>query len=149
MVEKVKVKYRMGKAGMAFWMGAAIIADLITLIPFAGDIVGPLFWICVSIYLWKIGCGLLNARRLATSVISMIAEMIPGAQEFPLLVLGMLAIILMIRIEDKTGVNISGKLGKKGAGGHVKDGVNPPKMQQAPLNQDGVRAPNGGLPPSK
>ncbi len=144
-MEKTKLKYRIGAVGIVFLVALATLADLFSLIPFVGDIVGPIFWICASVYLWKIGCGLLNARRLATSLISMVAEMIPIVQELPLILAGMIAVIVMVRMEDKTGISIPG-IGDKKSGSHlVQNGVNPPHQQQIPLNQDGVRAPGGGL----
>ena len=148
-MEETKPKYRMGTAGIVFWIAFAALADLLSLIPFVGDFVGPIFWVCASIYLWKVGCGLLNARRLATSLISMIAEMIPGVQEFPLILAGIIAIIIMVRVEDKTGISVPGIGGKKTGSTLVQNGVNPPRIQQSPLNQGGVRAPGGGLQSSE
>lgn len=148
-MEEIKPKYRIGTAGIVFWVALAALADLFSLIPFVGDIVGPIFWICASIYLWKVGCGLLNARRLATSLISMVAEMIPIVQEFPLILAGMIAVIVMVRAEDKTGISVPGIGGKKTGSSLVQNGVNPPHQQQIPLNQGGVRAPSGGLQSNK
>jgi len=130
---------------MLFWILFAALADLLSLIPFVGSIVGPIYWVCFSIYLWKIGCGLLNARRLATGITSMVIEIIPAFQAFPTILIGTIAIIVMVRTEDKTGITVPGLGSKKPASTLVENGVNPPRVQQTPLNQDGIRAPNGGL----
>ncbi|MEK9177941.1 MAG: hypothetical protein AAB777_02350, partial [Patescibacteria group bacterium] len=58
---------------------------------------------------------------------------------------GMIAVIVMVRAEDKTGISVPGLSGGKGAKNIVQNGVNPPRQQQIPLNQGGVRAPSGGL----
>lgn len=131
-------KYRMGMLGIVFWLGLAIIADLASLIPFVGSVVGPIFWVIFSIYLWKIGCGFVNARRLATGSLSMVAEIIPGIQELPLVVVGVIIVIFMVRAEDKTGISLtphSGKITKlNGSNARLPE-------KRVPLNVDGIRMP--------
>lgn len=145
-------KYRVGIIGTIALVAGASVADLISLIPFAGTITSPIFWLFASIYLWYAGCGLLNSRRLATSLLSLIAEVVPAIQELPLTLAGIIAVLIMIRIEDKTGLKIPGV-------GPKTDGVRSPLYQdgrrmpdiarmervEGPMNMDGVRAPNGGL----
>lgn len=142
----------MGWMGISVILITAVIADLLSLVPFVGDIVGPIFWVCVSIYLWSIGCGLLNARRLATSIISMVAEMIPLVQELPLIFAGALAVIILVRIEDKTGKKLMP--GSNKLSGSRKplynNGVRQPEYNvqnnvSRSINIEGVRPPNGGL----
>ncbi len=101
---------RVSNMGAAFWVALAAGADLFSLIPFVGDISGPVFWVCASIYLWKKGCGLINARRLAATLISMVAEMIPAIQEFPITILGIVVVIALIRLEDRTGLGLMKKI---------------------------------------
>ena len=135
-------RIRIGQ-GVALIVLAAI-ADLITLIPIAGDIVGPVFWISVSIYFWKSGLGVMNVGRLVTSTVSLVAEMFPVIQELPTILVGMIIIIVLFFFEDKSGVHISSIIGG-GKSPLNKTGVRatPPPI---PLNQGGVRPPNGGLP---
>jgi hypothetical protein len=130
---KQKTKYRIGTVAVILLIVTAVIADLITLIPIAGDIVGPLYWIIVSVYLWKAGLGFVNGRRLAVEAISIVAELIPVVQELPAILAGVIAIIIMTRIEDRTGISLN-PLKKKG--------VTPPRMSRQPLNSTpGVRPP--------
>ncbi|MDE2188529.1 MAG: hypothetical protein KGJ35_02255 [Patescibacteria group bacterium] len=117
---------KIGNVSAIILLFLAAIADLLCLIPFVGDVVGPVFWIAVAIYLWKIGCGFINPRRLITEVISMIAELIPGVQELPTIIVGVAIIILLVRFEDQTGLSVMKPLS---AGGKL------------PLNQNGVRLP--------
>ncbi len=129
-------QYRLGTLSIVALIVAAIVADAITLIPFAGDFIGPAYWVIVSIFLYTNGFGILNARRLSTSVISMVAELIPAVQELPLILAGTIAVIIFSRIEDKLGIKVP-TLGGQATGNTVK-GVAPGQM---PLNVDGVRRP--------
>lgn len=127
----------------------AVIADILSLIPIVGDLTGPIYWVIVSYYLWKIGCGFVNAKQLATKAISMVAEMIPAVQEFPLTVAGIVVVIMLIKIEEKTGVNLTSL-----AGGAKKplnhNGIRLPPAEESvatpkPAYNEGIRPPNGGL----
>jgi hypothetical protein len=118
------------------------LADLLSLIPFVGDISGPVFWVCASVYLWKIGCGFVNAKRLATGAISTIAEMIPAIQAFPMTLAGIIIVIVMVRTEDKLGMSKT----ISAMNGHAsrplnQDGIRLPAQAMQPANVDGVRAP--------
>ena len=135
---------RISNKAVASLLGIATVADLVTLIPVAGDFVGPIFWVCVAIYLWKKGCGLVNVRRLVTELISMVGEMIPVVQEFPLIIAGTALVMVLIRFEDKTGINPHKNMAGKSGGKMSIDGRReaPPRI---PVNQGNVRPPNGGL----
>ncbi len=152
MAEQIgKPKYRIGISAGIFWLVLAFFFDLFSLVPFVGGVVGPFFWICFSIYLWKIGCGFLSARRLAIEVVSAVGEMIPVVQELPLILAGVLVVILMIVFEDKTGIKIMPTKGKFGVAQKGKDGnyLNRNKTRELfkangynePLNENGARIP--------
>lgn len=123
----------------------ALIADLLTLIPFAGDFVSPIFWVAVSIYFWKRGMGIVTGKQGVAKIISFIAEFFPGIQALPTIFLAMLVIVGVTRFEEKTGLPISSMAGgKPGTKMNVAGSRLPtPKV---PLNQGGIRPPNGGLP---
>ena len=153
MEEETEKKYRMGSTGIVITLILATLADLLSLIPLIGDAVGPIFWVCISLYLWKIGCGLLNPRRLITEIISLGIEIVPVLQALPSIFIGMIIIIVFIRLEDKTGLKLL-KPASATSGGRTPLYQNgqrlPPQIQQMasqpnPQNIDGVRAPNGGL----
>lgn len=121
---------RMGNGLAITLVLIAGIADAFSLIPFVGDFVGPAFWICMSIFLWMRGFGFLHFGRLATKIISTVAELIPVVQAFPTIIAGMVLVILLIRFEDRTGKSIIKPLSTGG-------------MRGAPGNLD-VRALNSG-----
>jgi hypothetical protein len=158
MEDKPKPKYRMGIVGIVILILLATIADLLSLIPFVGDFVGPIFWVMVSIYLWKIGCGLINSKRLATEIISIVIEVIPVAQEIPSIIICMAIIIILVRVEDKTGIKMIGSKGNLTNAGRITvrsnaEGVRESLQSQrkklenggGASNQDGIRAPNGAI----
>lgn len=116
-------------------MIAATVGDLISLIPLAGDIVSPIFWGILGLYFYTKGMGFFNGRRLAVAAISFVAEMIPALQELPFLLAGVIAVLFMIRVEDKTGLSLIKPMTK---------GVTPARLERNPLNgKPGVRPPNG------
>lgn len=125
---KGEVKYRLGWVSIAVLLLTAGIADLVTLIPMAGDFVAPVYWVCVSMFLYTRGFGIMNARRFVTSIVSMAGEMLPGFQALPLLFSGAIALVIFTRLEDKAK-----SLNKPAI-------ISPHK----PLYEDGVRRPTGG-----
>ncbi len=130
---KQPINYRISGGMSAILILLAGLADLLTLVPFVGDVVGPLFWILASVYFWKAGLGLVNGRRLATTIVSTVIELVPGAQAFPAILGGIIAVIAMVRIEDKTGISLTPP---------KKVGVTPPRNVRVPVNSTpGVRPP--------
>jgi hypothetical protein len=136
-----KVTYRIGIIAIAVLLTSAAIADLITLIPLAGDIVAPIYWAIAAIYFWSAGLGLINWRRLVPICIALVAKLIPAIQEFPETIAGVIAIIIISRFEDKTGKSVFKVLDAKAK----TDALNakgkrvPPRIQ--PLNDNEARLP--------
>ncbi len=116
---------RIGNGMAACLLLVALIADAFTLIPVVGDFIGPIFWVCMSVFLWAKGFGFLRLGRIVTEAISTVAEMIPVIQELPTIVVGMIIIIVLIRIEDKTGKSL----------------LKPMSKGKMPLNVNGMRRP--------
>ncbi len=85
----------------------ALLADLLTLIPFAGDIIAPIFWVLFSGYLFARGFGFINVWRLIPEAVSFVAELIPGVQEVPTIIIGTVIIIVLLRMEDRTGLKLT------------------------------------------
>ena len=119
------VNYRLSAFAIVAMIFFAAFADLLTLIPLAGDVIGPVYWVLISFFLYLKGFGIINGRRLSTSIISTVAEMIPAVQALPMIMAGTVVLIVFSRIEDKIGISLT-----KG-----KAGIN------SPLNQNGVRTP--------
>lgn len=129
-----KTKYRIGTLATLLLIAVAGIFDLLTLIPFVGDFISWIFWFCASVYFWKIGMGLVNGRRLATLAISIVIELIPAIQWLPGILAGIIAIIIMTRVEDRTGISLNPL---------QKTGITPPRLQRNPVNaKAGIRPPN-------
>jgi len=144
-MENGKKKSPIGIVVSIFLVCTAIIFDILSLVPFAGTFVAPFFWGCMTVYLYIKGYSLLNPRRLVTSGISLVAEMIPVVQELPALTVGVIVLLIMLRVENKTGIPLSGTKNSGVKANLVENGINPPRSEQAPLNMDGVRAPGGGI----
>jgi hypothetical protein len=136
--------------GMAFLiLIIAGITEVLTLLPFVGDLIAPIFWIAFALYLWKAGCGFLKLQRLAPEIVSFACEMIPGLQELPTIILATILIILTVRLEDRTGRSILKPLAS-GKGPLNQNGVRRPINTpfNRPLNEDGVRQPTNYQPSS-
>ncbi len=125
MDEKPKKKYRIGGFAVVILFIIALFFDLISFIPFVGDI----FWVFMSYYLYKTGHGLLNLRRLVPIMVSFITESIPFLSSLPSIMAATISIIMLSRIEDKTGISITS---------HTN--IAKPQIQ-VPLYQDGRRLP--------
>lgn len=137
-------KYRLGWGSIFVLMAAAGFADLVSLIPFAGDVVSPIYWFCVAGFLYLKGFGLMNPGRLATQLVGFAAELIPVVQEFPVFLLATALLIILTRVEDKTGIkaNFSGRNLNDPATMN-RNGVRLPSGQNQPLNSGGMRQPSG------
>lgn len=134
MAVKPKTNYRVGVVMSVVLIGLAGVFDAAGLIPFVGSFMSPIFWLVSGVYLWTKGVGLFGGKKLAVSAISFVTEIIPVVQEFPMLTAGIIGVLLVIRIEDKTGMSLVKPM---------KAGVTPPRLRRAPpLNSvPGVRPP--------
>ncbi len=133
-----KTQYRISMGMSVVLIIFATVCDALSLIPFVGDAVSPIFWIITTIYLWIKGVKILAGSKLATTAISFVGEMIPGIQEFPILMGGIIAILFIIRAEDKTGLSLLKPMSK---------GITPPRLQRNPFNgKAGVRPPRKTIP---
>ena len=114
---KGKTKYRFSSTEIYYIGFIALTFDAITLIPFAGDFLAPIFWIFFSYYIFIFKGIKADAKKLATEAIDILLKLIPGIQEFPEISLGVFIIIAITRVEDKikakTGIN-PGIIGKDG-----------------------------------
>lgn len=132
-----KKQYRIGMGISIVLIMLAAVGDALSLIPFVGAIVGPIFWIIIGIYLWTKGMGILNGRKLAVTAVSFVSEIIPIVQELPMLLAGIIAILFIIRVEDKTGLSLMNPM---------KKGVTPPRLKKNPFNgKAGIRPPRKSM----
>ena len=121
---------KIGIMGICILIFIALVADLLTLIPLAGNFIGPLYWIAVAVYLWMKGFGFLNLRRAAPTILSTAGELIPAIQALPTILAGTIALIAMLKVQEKTGVSFTNPT--KGAA---------PTLTNRALNQNGTRMP--------
>ena len=148
-----KPQYRLNGKEIVGLLAIALVADLLTLIPFVGIAVGPIFWVLMNRHLNKKGLGGISGTKGLPKIISAIAEVLPVVQELPTIFAGMSIIIIASRIEDKTGVPVTRAMsqGKQPAPAANFNGRREAFQQEAPLNivEDGkaVRPPNGNMPP--
>lgn len=126
--------YRLGWASIAGLLIVAGVFDLISPILVIGSITGPIYWVSLSAFLFTRGFGLLNARRLTSSIISLIIEVVPAVNTLPAILAGTIAIIIFSRIEDRTGISM-----------HKKGVANAGAIRKT-LNRDGRRDPTQPLP---
>jgi len=117
---------KIGFLAICILIFVAIVMDLLTLIPFIGGFIGAVFWIGVGVFLWSKGFGFFNFRRAAPMVISMVAEIIPAVQALPTILAGTVAIIFIIKVQEKTGLSLN-------------------TLSNHPLNQNGTRMPTANL----
>jgi hypothetical protein len=145
-MEEAPKKHKIGWGMAIILLIAAGIGDLASLIPLVGTIVGPIFFAGVSIYMWKIGLGFVNARRLITMGLATVAEILPAVQELPAMLTGMAALLVLVYAQEKTGISVTnlakGKAPLNSGGVRAPSGSVPP-----PLNSGGVRVPQGTQPP--
>ncbi len=132
--QKPPVEYRVGMASSIVFIVIAAFFDLLSVIPLIGGAFGFIFWVIFGIFLYTKGIKMWDGKKMAVSAISFLAELFPFVQTLPTLIAGSIAILLMIRIEDKIGVSISNPLRK---------GTTPPRIQRIPVNSEpGIRRPN-------
>ena len=149
-------KSKFGYVAIGIWGILAIVGDLVSLIPIVGTFVGPIFWITFAIFLWMKGFGFLNPKRIAVMGVDMVIKMIPFLQEIPVeLLIGVIAVVAMIKFEEKTGIKLPGTGGAGGKVGSVPrlnsggvrmpgqgDGLTKTGDSIEPLNNSGRRAPS-------
>ncbi len=129
MGEKQQTKYRIGTLAILILFFVASLFDILTIIPGIGTFTGWMFWTGAGIYFWIAGLGIVNWRIALPGLVSLVAEFFPVIQTFPTILGGVLAIIIISRVEDKSKISIFPK---------AKPGVrSPPKIVQ--LNQNGRR----------
>ena len=150
--EKKGTNYRISWTLGLILSAVAFVGDIVSLIPFVGDFVGPIYWVLAGGYLWKArGVNPIKGKNVAGKVaaisISLVAKLIPVVQELPIeLFAGMIALVIVTRLEDKTGIDASAL-----ASGNIKaavvGGVRSSVGRPPPLNEeDNVRRPRAAAP---
>lgn len=101
--ELEKKPERIGLVTMIFAPMLALLFDLLSsFIP----IVGSILWIVFAIWFFILGISPLNLKRLATMLSSVVIELIPLVSILPSITVGVIAIIVMVKLEDKVGIKL-------------------------------------------
>lgn len=74
----------------------AILFDVISLIPIINIFSGLTAWLIFSTWFYLLGFGLFNSRRIATTGLSLLAEIIPFISSLPTITTGVVYIIFTI-----------------------------------------------------
>ncbi len=97
---------------IAFTLAFDILEALLGLIPIAGWIanIGIDFFVFAMLYLWYMLHGVNFTRTRAMVFMGLgLLKFIPLIQEFPLWTLDVIAVGMMVRIEDKSGISLNKK----------------------------------------
>ncbi len=137
-----EIKYRVSTGLGVILIILAGVADLATFIPVVGNFLGFLFWAVMAVVFWKLGLGFINYRRFVPMLISTATEIFPVVSFLPTIIAGMFAILILSRIEDKTGLKILPSKGNLD--------ITKPKLRRVPVNSTaGVRQPRNTIKPEQ
>ncbi|MCX6716356.1 MAG: hypothetical protein NTV72_00285 [Candidatus Taylorbacteria bacterium] len=137
--QKDKTKYRISTTTSVFLVLSAIILDIITFfLPVVGGLVEVVAAVIYGIYFYLKGLGIISGKRVAVVIIDVIAKIIPLIQEIPFNTAAMLAILFMVRVEDKTGINVVAAINPAGAKSIRLKTRNP--IPQKPMSVDQIRS---------
>lgn len=102
MSEDKSKRNRTGLATIVCMPPMALFFDLLSIIPFLGSIA----WVTFTIWFYLLGVSPFNVRRLAVIGTSVIIEMFPKLSLIPSVTIGVIAIIVMVKSEDKLGIKL-------------------------------------------
>lgn len=91
----------------------ALICDVLSFIPVANIIIAMIAPIIFGLAFYLNGISLISPKKAMTAGLSLIVEMVPVLSSLPAYTAGVLVIIYLTNVEDKTGVNLTGKLSAK------------------------------------
>jgi len=92
-------------------MCIALIFDVFSIIPIVGGVAALICFTIIGTWLWFLGYGVINIKKLITPILSIIIEFIPALSLVPSIVLGVGITIAIIKGEEITGINVA-KLAK-------------------------------------
>jgi hypothetical protein len=83
-----------------------IIGALIGWIPGISLLISVIGWSIVNLWLTLLGIGFMNGRRIGTMFTSMIVEAVPVLNILPGFTVAIIAIIIMVKSEEKLGIKL-------------------------------------------
>ena len=116
----------------------ALIFDVLSIIPWVNIITDIAAILLFGLWFMLLGVGFMNPRRIATWATAGIIEAIPILSILPGITVGVAATIFMVKLEDKTGLKIPGKVG---GGGKLPTPSKPTPPRPTPRPPAPQRAP--------
>jgi len=110
-MSKEPKNYRVSNAAAAGMMSVAVLADVIGLIPFLGWIGSILGGGAVALWLFMSGVPLIGPKRLINMLANAVGETVTAAV-FPSVIIYTAIMLIIVRIEDKTGLSATSALKK-------------------------------------
>ena len=111
------------KSLLFFMIAVAVIFDLLSLIPFVNIVVDVVAILTFGLWFAIKGLGFLNPRRFATMMVTVIVEAVPALSVLPAFTASIIATILMIKSEDRLGINVTAL-----ASGKLPSLIKPPRV---------------------
>lgn len=88
-------------------IATAVVFDIISIIPVVGEAIGIVGSAVVfGIWFLTLGIPLLSTKKLVTTFVGYLGEAIPAVSALPFITVGVILIIGMTRLEDKTGISV-------------------------------------------
>ncbi len=104
--KKDKQKERITTTTAMLMVGLAIFFDILSIIPVVNWFTAIAAWLCFFIWFAVLEVRFMTIKRALPAIISFIVELVPILSIIPGLTLGIIVIIIMIKLEDKTGIKI-------------------------------------------
>lgn len=93
---------------LALDLSGLLLDTLFFFAPIFGFIISFIAWILFAIWFLLLGIGLLSARRLAAFGSGIVIEAVPVLNMLPGITVSVVAIIIMVKLEDRLGVKLPG-----------------------------------------
>jgi hypothetical protein len=106
--EKPEKKHRIGNGEIVMLLVFALIFDLISLIPFVNIAVVIVAQSLMALFFSMHGVNVLSKRRAIPYILGWIIEIIPAISAIPAITIETIIMIVLTRIEDKTGIDPAG-----------------------------------------
>lgn len=102
-----KPRSRIDNTTASFMIVVALIFDLLNWIPFVNIVIAIIAWLIFGLWFYIKGVGFLNPRRLATAAGGFLIEVIPLLAWLPGLTTAIIITIIMVKSEDRLGINVT------------------------------------------
>ncbi len=100
---------RIGAAEIAVLLFFAVFMDILSLIPIANDVVDIVAQSLIAVFFFVNGVNIFTGgyKKLVPYIVGWIVEAIPVVSVFPTITIETIIIIIISRIEDRTGISSS------------------------------------------